>query len=255
MQKKRISIQIAFVIFMLSIWQFCVKLKVYPEAIFPSIGQIFDAFIRLLKEDALLSKAGNSLLSIVFSVGISFIFAFILVFLSKRFVAMEAIIGLLAAVASPLPGIAILPIVILWIGLNQTAMYFVMIHAMIWPIYTILFASVLKLDQRYSRLMTTFRMCISTRLIHVYLQGALPDIIGALEVAWGRGWRALISVEMIFGIAGRSAGLGWLIYERRMYMDTAGMLAGLAVVAACGALLEGSFRKLKHLGVYYEDID
>ena len=255
MQKKRLSIQIVFVIVMLFLWQIIVKLKIYPEAIFPSIGQILEAFLRLLKEDALLIKAGNSLLLIVISVGISFILAFTLVLLSKRYMMMEAITGLIAAVASPLPGIAILPIVILWIGLNQTAMYFVMIHAMIWPIYTILYASVLKIDQRYSRLMSTFRMHLLTRLIHVYLHGALPDIIGALEVAWGRGWRALISVEMIFGIAGRSSGLGWLIYERRMYMDTAGMLAGLAVVATCGALLEGGFRKLKHLGVYHEDVN
>lgn len=255
MQKKRLSIQIIFVLFVLSLWQITVNLQVYPEAIFPSIGQILEAFLRLLREDELLIKAGNSLLLIVASVGISFISAFSIVFLSKRYAIMEAITGLVASVASPLPGIAILPIVILWIGLNQTAMYFVMIHAMIWPIYTILYASVLKLDQRYSRLMTTFRMRLPTRLIHVYLHGALPDIIGALEVAWGRGWRALISVEMIFGIAGRSSGLGWLIYERRMYMDTAGMLAGLAVVAVCGALLEGSLRKLKHLGVYHEDVD
>jgi len=76
------------------------------------------------------------------------------------------------------------------------------------------------------------------RFWHLYCLGAAEDLRSALGVAWSRGWRALISVEMIFGITGSQSGLGWLLYERRMYMDTAGLYAGLAAVALCGILFE-----------------
>lgn len=55
---------------------------------------------------------------------------------------------------------------------------------------------------------------------------------------------------MIFGIVGSHSGLGWLIYERRMYMDTAGMLAGLIAIAVCGVLFESVLFKAKRWEVF-----
>ena len=76
-----------------------------------------------------------------------------------------------------------------------------------------------------------------------------------LQISWSRGWRALISVEMIFGMVGNQTGLGWLIYERRMYMDTAGLIAGLIAIAICGILFETLFLKVKKTEAFHGTID
>jgi NitT/TauT family transport system permease protein len=52
---------------------------------------------------------------------------------------------------------------------------------------------------------------------------------------------------MIFGIVGAQTGLGWMIYERRMYMDTEGLYAGLIMIAFCGVLFESLIFKKRNL--------
>ena len=51
-------------------------------------------------------------------------------------------------------------------------------------------------------------------------------------------WRALISAEMIFGAVAARGGLGWFLHTRRVFMDTAGLFAGILVVMIVGSAVE-----------------
>ena len=70
------------------------------------------------------------------------------------------------------------------------------------------------------------------------LPASIPQIISGLKIAWARAWRALISAEMLFGITSGKGGLGWYIYDRRIFMDTPGMYAGLMVLVLIGLIFE-----------------
>jgi NitT/TauT family transport system permease protein len=117
-------------------------------------------------------------------------------------------------------------------------MVLIMVHATLWPLWSQLDLSVERLSTRYGRFMEAFRLDRKTRFWHIYVQGSAEDLKSSLGISWSRGWRALISVEMVFGMVGSRTGLGWLIFERRMYMDTPGLLAGLVTIAICGILFE-----------------
>ncbi len=60
-----------------------------------------------------------------------------------------------------------------------------------------------------------------------------------VHIGWARGWRGLISAEMIFGSISQIGGLGWYMYQRRAFMDTAGMYAGIIFVMLIGLIVEG----------------
>jgi NitT/TauT family transport system permease protein len=75
-------------------------------------------------------------------------------------------------------------------------------------------------------------------MLHVVLPAVFPSFLTGVRTGWARSWRALIAAEMVFGAAGFFGGIGWYIFERRVYMDTAGLYAGLALVMAAGVLFD-----------------
>ncbi len=64
------------------------------------------------------------------------------------------------------------------------------------------------------------------------------SILIGLKIGWAHAWRTLIGAELVFGVASRSGGLGWYIYENRAALETANVFAGLLTVIAIGFTVE-----------------
>ncbi len=246
-------IKIGFIAFLLGCWQILAYSGVYPEAFIPKVETILVRWWHLIREDHLLMRVAVSLSTIIVAVAIALALSALLILIGKKSYIVKECLKLSASIAGPIPGIALLPLIILWLGLSTEAMMVILIHAMIWPLWTTLDLSVTRIHNRFNRFMHAFKISRWKRLKDVYFKGILPDLLTGIEVAWGRGWRALLSIEMIFGIVGNHSGLGWLIYERRMYMDTAGMLAGLLTIAICGIVFESVLFKSKVVEVHREN--
>ncbi|MDN5352673.1 MAG: sulfonate transport system permease protein [Clostridiales bacterium] len=237
-KKKRRLYQVGFIGSLLAAWVLISELKWFPEALFPGPLAIMTRFFELILYDQLFGKTAYSIAMVFSAMAVSLILAIVLIALERRFEAVEANLSWISAVAAPLPGAAILPLVILWFGVSQRAMFFIMIHATLWPLWTQLRLSVDQLHRRFERFERAFGLPAFRRFWYIYCRGSKSALYAGLRVAWSRGWRALISAEMIFGIVGQYTGLGWLIYERRMYMDTSGLYAGLLAIALCGIFFE-----------------
>jgi len=230
--------KIAIIALFLITWEAVARLGPFSEMLFPGLTTIGSRFLELLLKEDLLFKTLYSITVVWLAMLLSLAAVVVLLILSRATLFVKTAVDLIRAFAAPIPGVAILPLVILWFGLSRTSMLLIMIHATLWPLWTQLSLAVERLSRRFSRFERAYRLSLWKRFWHLYCLGAADDLKSALGVAWSRGWRALISVEMIFGITGSQSGLGWLLYERRMYMDTAGLYAGLAAVALCGILFE-----------------
>lgn len=237
-RKQSLSVRVAFIILILVAWEVTARSGRFPDALFPGLLEISGSFLDLLINGELLLKTAYSIGIVFFSMALSLVLAAAMASISRASGYAREFILLLMSILSPLPGIAVLPIVILWLGVTRTAMVLIMVHATLWPLWSQLDLSVERLSLRYGRFMESFRLDRWTRFWHIYVQGSAEDLKSSLGISWSRGWRALISVEMVFGMVGSRTGLGWLIFERRMYMDTPGLIAGLVTIAICGILFE-----------------
>lgn len=250
MDKKRIY-KISFIVLMALIWQLIATSGLYPKTIMPDLMMIVRRFVVLTINDCLLMKALYSVGVVFMTMVMSLLLALTFSIISIKSIYVQSSMEVLNTLLGPIPGIAVLPIVILWFGVSWQAMIIIMIHAMIWPLWTHVALALRRVVNRYDRLIKAFKIPFKRRVRHIYFEGIFPDVVAGLEIAWSRGWRALLSVEMIFGLVGSQSGLGWLIYERRMYMDTAGMFAGLLAIAICGIAFETLLFKSKKLEVYF----
>lgn len=230
--------RLIFMIFLIAFWEGAVQLKFYNPALLPSISLIIESFIKGLISGELSRAIFYSLLVIAKGLSISFVIASALVLLSRAKAWLDDLLTLVMTIAHPLPGIAILPLVILWFGIGEKAILFVVVHSMLWPIVLTLREGVIRLHQQYARIGTAFNLTLKKRIYHLYFMGSMPSLLTGAKMGWSRGWRAFISAEMVFGIVGERSGLGWYLFEQRVYFDAPGLYAGLIAIIMCGVLIE-----------------
>ena len=214
----------------------------------PSPGQIFRAFLDGVAEGTLLKQAAFSLLLVALALAAGTVVSFLLLFISGRktgnpgsFYWGRSLVETLTALFHPLPGIALLPLIILWIGTGTPAVFFILIHSIIWPLTTNLLSGFDQLPEIYGLIGKNYQLSPWQTFTRIEVPGTFPFLLAGWRIGWARGWRALISAEMVFGALGGGGCMWWFIFQRRVFMDTPGLFAGLLVVLLLGLLVEGVF--------------
>ena len=228
----------AVIVALLMVWTFMSSSGLYSPLVLPRPdavgGKILNAFLK----DDLFGQIMRSVFVIVKALALSGLIVGVWLLLSEKSRHMDEALNTLCSLFHPLPGIAILPIFMIWFGVGQEAIIAVIVHSVIWPLFLNLRSGIKSLPLVYDQVCRGFEVQGLSKWQHVYLPAVLPHMLSGLRTGWARGWRALISAEMIFGAIGGGGGLGWFIFKNRVFMDTAGMFAGLVIVIAVGLIVE-----------------
>src|SRR2546428_11549784 len=59
----------------------------------------------------------------------------------------------------------------------------------------------------------------------ILLPAAFPYILSGIKIGWAFAWRTIIAAEMVFGVAGRPGGPGWVLLQDRLQVETPPLLA------------------------------
>lgn len=144
----------------------------------------------------------------------------------------------LTAMFNPLPAIALLPLALLWFGLGDASLIFVVVHSVLWPVALNTHSGFLSVSETQRMV---GRNCGLTGIRYVrmiLIPAALPSIVSGMKIGWAFAWRTLIAAELVFGVSSSSGGLGWFIFERRNQLETDYVFAGLLAVILIGLLVE-----------------
>lgn len=240
--------KIFIIILIIFLWEGIYNLNIYPQTLFPSLTEIIYEIVKGFRDFSIILSIQYSLTLLFKGIVLTFLLAFISVLLSEISIIFNDFLEMMISIAHPLPGIAIIPLVILWIGIGEKAILFIIIHAMLWPVIINLKSGIQSIPKIYMDLSEVFNFSRVDKIKHIYFMGILPHIFSGLKIAWARGWRALISSEMVFGVVGSSSGLGWYIFKQRVFMNTPGLYGGLVIIIILGLLVEGIlFKKLENL--------
>ena len=150
----------------------------------------------------------------------------------------KKVIQTLSNLFHPLPGIALLPVLILWTGLGHHIIVLVVIHSVLWPLVINLQSGMDETPEVWVHLGMNNRLSQGSMFLTILLPGAAPYLLAGLKIGWARAWRAVISAEMIFGMISGGGGLGWYIFNKRIFMDSPGMFAGIFVLMILGVAVD-----------------
>lgn len=134
-----------------------------------------------------------------------------------------------------IPNIAVVPILILWLGLGMHTVIVVVITGSCFPIIYTAAAGVQNVPTRMIWAAQTAGATRRQILTTVLLGATMPYLIAGHKLALGRAWRAVIAGEIF---AATKYGVGFMIYDARTFLDTEAMFAGLIVVGLIGVSLE-----------------
>jgi NitT/TauT family transport system permease protein len=144
----------------------------------------------------------------------------------------------LTAMFNPLPAIALLPLALLWFGLGNPSLVFVLIHSVLWAVSLNTHSGFLSVSETLRMAGNNYGLKGIPFVMRILVPAAFPSILTGLKIGWAFAWRTLIAAELVFGTSSGSGGLGWFIFENRNTLDVANVFAGLFAVILIGLLVE-----------------
>lgn len=221
---------------LLTAWQLTASSGRFPELLFPPLTKVFSF---LLAEKAeIWQKTGFSLSLIGAGLSTAIIGAFITACLVMIFPPLHETVMLLMAVMHPLPGIALLPIFLLWFGIGEKSIVATIIFSAFWPLLANIVTGFKTVPAAQLEVGRNLGLRGGALVCLVMLPSATPHILTGLRVGWARAWQSSVAAELMYGAAGGLGGLGWYLYKKRYMMETAGVLAAMLVIIAIGILME-----------------
>jgi sulfonate transport system permease protein len=129
-----------------------------------------------------------------------------------------------------IPALALIPLVILWFGIDETAKLFLVALGVFFPIYLNTFHGIRSVDKGLIEMARSYGLSGWQLHRHVILPGALPSILVGVRFSLGLMWVLLIVAETISA----QAGIGYLTMNAREFLQTDVVLVGILLYAALG---------------------
>lgn len=238
---KKCKIQLIFIAIILILWEIVFRLELFPAIMFPSLLSIGKSFINGFIKDGLAQMILYSLSLIARGLLIGIILAFILSSLSIVSKTINKIYSLLVSVFDLIPGVALIPLAILWFGIGEGPIIFIVIHSIIWPMSRSIIDGFQSVPKIYVESGLNLGLTKFELIKDIYLPASFSSVLSGMKIGWARAWRGLISAEMIFGTTSAGAGIGWFIFMKRTNVDIAGVFAALIVIILIGVIVEYGF--------------
>jgi sulfonate transport system permease protein len=142
-----------------------------------------------------------------------------------------------------IPHLALIPLVILWFGIDEAAKLFLVALGVFFPIYLNTLHGIRTVDPQLIEMGRTYGMTNTELFRRVIFPGALPSIFVGLRFALGIMWLTLIVAETIAA----SSGLGYMAMQAREFLQIDVVVLSILIYALLGKLADSSARALERL--------
>jgi len=137
-----------------------------------------------------------------------------------------------------LPSVAWVPAAIIWFGLSDATVYFVILMGAIPSIVNGLLAGIDQVPPQLGRVGTVLGASRWQLATSITLPAALPGYLAGLKQGWAFSWRSLMAAEIIAFGGSIGFGLGAMLQQSRDLADLAGVLATILLILGIGIIIE-----------------
>lgn len=201
-------------------------------------GELFSALGRLLATgevaEAVTTSLGRGIPGFLLSVLIGTALALVL----SGSVWLRAAIAPYMTFLLTLPTVAWVPLAILFFGVTDATVYFVVLTGAVPAVVNGLLAGVDQIQPVHRRVGKVLGAGRWDTALHIVLPAALPAYVSGLRQGWAFCWRALMAAEIISGGQQLGLGLGTLLQRGRELDDFGGVLAAILLILVVGIIVE-----------------
>ncbi len=231
---KRLSKHLLFYAGLIGLWALLARLEVWPPYLFPGPRTVFDTLRAGFADHSFLIAIRVSMLRIAVGYGISIVLGAVLGLMIATSKFLEETLSPLLTALQSLPSICWLPLAVLWFGLTEKAILFVVVMGSLLSITISLESGRKTIPRLYAMAGRNLGASGVKLFFFVLLPASLPVIVAGLKQGWAFAWRSLISGEMIFV----GLGLGQMLVLGRDLNDMSQVLAVMVLIIVLGTLID-----------------
>jgi NitT/TauT family transport system permease protein len=232
---KRAGRLIVFYAGLFGLWTLLAELKIWPPYLFPTPWGVGEALYAGCQDHSFLIAIAVSMRRVVIGYGISVVLGMVLGLgvASSKFLE-DTMGGLLVSLQS-LPSICWWPLALLWFGLSQNAILFVVVMGSLLSVTLAMEDGRKQMPKIYGMAGRNLGAKGFQLFWHVLLPASLPFIVSGLKQGWAFAWRSLITAEMLY----LSLGLGQVLMMGRDLNDMSAVIAVMILIIAIGYVVDG----------------
>jgi len=224
----------AFYLALLGVWQAVVMLEIWPEYVVPPPREVWDKFWRYVDNGQITDAVEISMRRLLIGYSISLVIGMAIGMAAGAWKRVDETLGSLVLGMQSLPSITWLPLAILWFGLNDKAIVFVVLMGSVFAIAISARAGVQNIPPIYRKAALTMGANRLQLTRYVLIPAMLPAMAQGLKLGWSFAWRSLMAGELIFV----SGGLGQLLDQGRNLNSMELVVAIMLVIVAIGLVVD-----------------
>lgn len=234
--------RLLFFLGMLLAWESLFRANLWPEFLFPSPISVARTLISGFTDGSLLLAVVVSLQRLLTGYGLAMLVGIPLGFLMARVVWLKETLGFLVLGLQTVPSVVWLPLALLWFGLGDLAIIFVVSIGATLTMVISAESGVKNIPPIMLRAARTMGARGWKLFLYVVVPSTVPAVMTGMRLAWAFAWRALIAGELI----GSGTGLGQILMIGRGLGDMSLVLAVMLIIACLGVVLDnGVFKQLE----------
>jgi len=223
-------------------WELASRSGWLSTRILPEPVAVAQAFWNLLKSGELLHdvaiSTGRALAGLAIGGGLGLVLGLA----TGTFKVAETLLDTTLQMVRNVPPLALIPLVILWFGIDESAKLFLVAIGVFFPIYLNTYHGIKSVDAGLIEMARSYGLQGWPLYREVILPGALPSILVGLRFSLGLMWVLLIVAETISA----QSGIGYMTMNAREFLQTDVVLVGVLLYALLGKLADLVARGLEH---------
>lgn len=243
MAKNFIPYRIAFYVGIVVLWQVVAMSGVWPSNVFPSPYEVAEDLVYMASDGSLFYGIVTSMWRLTIGLAIAIGGGVVLGILMARIEVINQTVGSLVLGLQSIPSIAWVPLAILWYGLNDVGIIFVVAIGAIFAVTINTYTGVKNIDPHFIEAARNMGAKGTQLVTAVLIPAAFPYMISGFKQGWAFAWRGVIGAELLFAFLG----LGHLLYAARSLTDVSQVIAIMLVIMGIGLAVDGVvFKRVEH---------
>ncbi|BCL78714.1 sulfate ABC transporter permease [Ktedonobacteria bacterium brp13] len=226
--------RLGFYALLILAWQFLAMLNIWPSYVLPGPLDVLASLVSGILGGQYIPAILVSMQRLLIGYSISLVIGLILGSLLGRFHLLEETVGSLILGLQALPSVCWLPLAIIWFGLDEQAITFVVVMGALFSITIGVLNGIKNTPPIYlkaARTLGSRGLALSTQVI---LPATMPSVINGMKQGWTFAWRSLMAGELLY----TTVSLGNLLETGRDQLDSGQVVSVMLIIIAIGITID-----------------
>lgn len=221
-------------VIIIAIWFYTTTYMAIPKGILPTIPDVGQTFLEMLKSGQLENDIAVSISRVLKGYCISIVLGVTLGSLIGMYRPVKELFVPIITVIRQIPMIAWIPLIILWCGIGEASKVVIIVLVAFFQILVNTQSGIESTPKGYIEVARLYKLGKWKTFIKVYLPHAIPQILVGLRLGLGGSWMAVVAAELIAA----TSGIGYRMSSARSNMQSNVVIVCMIVVGLVGVLMD-----------------